>query len=346
MRVLLYPFYSQQDKRTGKFLLASDSGFRAYSYIGRQMLAEGWEPVMLVPPAEQCADCPFLPYRIVQFPYELCSDNLLRRLQWNPDWLAGLDYDLVLTTHEFIAYPLRCLKPGLRIVMECGIRPSTAWPETAALFPLARVAADAVHFNSQLLADECEHSRRKFVWPFGYEERPHKVCKRTIDVVFPARTSSTEYSNHRLFVLALGGTDLAVVMTDPTSYLRSNPGKAPDGWVPPHPLLRADYDDLLDGSKVVVGLTANGYGGYAFQEAVAAGCCPVALRCPEYEELLGADWPYLCSSNPYSLRAAVLAALAHGWPRQFEERVHTKIKGNSYGAAWDRTSRDLKELMQ
>lgn len=301
---------------------------------------------MLVPPPEQCADCPYLPYRIVFPTYSLCPDNLLRRLQWNPEWLIGLDYDLVLTTHEFIAYPLRCLRPELKIVMECGIRPSTAWPETAALFPLAQAAADAVHFNSQLLADECTAARRKFVWSFGYEDRVHKVLDRTVDVVFPARASSTGYSNHRLLVRALKGSELTVVMTDPTSYLRSNPEEAPVGWVPPQPLLKAAYDDLLDSSRVVVGLTANGYGGYAFQEAVAAGCCPVALRCPEYEELLGTDWPYLCDPNPESLRVTVLSALVGGWPRQLKEQVHTRVGRNSYSTAWNRAFQDIKGLIR
>lgn len=344
MKVLLYPFCSQQDKRTGKFLLGSDSGVRAYSYIGRRMLEEGWEPTMAVPRPEQLADYPPLAFGVDYIPYTVCPDNLRRRLQWQPDWLASLDYDLVLTTHEFVAYPLRCLQPKVRIVMECGIRPETAWPETAALFPLAQQAADAVHFNSQLLADECRSARRKFVWPFGYEEREHPAVERGVDVLFPARASSTGYSNHKLLADALSESGFRVVCTDPTSYLRANPGEVPAEWVPEEQLSREAYYELLARSKVVVGLTANGYGGYAFQEAVAAGCVPVALRCPEYEELLGKGWPYFCTSSPRSLLDVVFFALLRGTSPELLRHVQARVAKHSYAAAWQTARQDIISL--
>lgn len=346
MRVLLLPFYSQQDKRTGKFLLNSDSGVRAYSYMGRRMVEAGWKPTIAVPAAHQRADNPAFPHPAIEVPYEMCIDNLRRRLQWEPDWLAGLDYDLILTTHEFIAYPLRCLKPEVRVVMECGIRSDTAWPETAALFPLAQAAADAVHFNSQLLADECTHARRKFVWPFGYEDQPCSTSVRDVDVLFPARASSTGYSNHRLLVEALRDAELRVVATDPTSYLRANPSEMPEEWVPREQLNRADYTELLARSKVVVGLTANGYGGYAFQEAVAVGCVPVALRCPEYEELLGVGWPYYCDANAASLKAAVNHALLQGWPEALRHSVQARVAEHSYAVVWRTARCDIESLLE
>lgn len=345
MRVLLLPFYSQQDKRTGLFLLGSDSGVRAYSYMGRRMLEEGWSPTLAVPRPKQCSDCQYLPYPTVSIGYDLCTDNLRRRLQWVPDWLAGLDYDLVLTTHEFLPYPLKCLRPDLRVIVECGIRPDTAWPTTSGMFPLAYGAADAVHCNSRVLAGEAVRwARRVFVWPFGYEDRRGSAVDRDVDVLFPARASATGYSNHRLLAEALDGSSLRVVCTDPTSYLRANPGEVPAEWVSSEQLSRTMYNELLDRSKVVVGLTANGYGGYAFQEAVAAGCVPVALRCPEYEELLGPSWPYYCDADPYSLFDAASTAVLYGWPEGLQGPVQACVAQHSYAAAWLRAKLDIEEV--
>src|SRR6516162_2098916 len=139
MRVTLYPFFSQQDKVSGLFRLRSDSGVRIYCHIANR-LADRHDVTFVLPPEAQCVDvCPYLHRRVhtSRVPYRVVLSNLDRRLQWDPAWLRSLECDLILTQHEFLAYPLRCLLPNQRIAMECGIRPETAWPETAAMFPLA-----------------------------------------------------------------------------------------------------------------------------------------------------------------------------------------------------------------
>jgi hypothetical protein len=345
MRVAFYPFFSQQDKRTRKFRLDSDSGVKLYAYMARRMREIGWESWLVLPDIRQIeGELPEASHRRY-YPGYLAIDNLDRRLQWEPGWLRTFaEFDLVLTQHEFLAYPLRCLCPNLKIVTECGMRPDQAWPETRALFDLAYNAADAIHFNSQTLADEFQH-RRKWVWQFAYDEdiRPTRDLMRNIEVVFPARASATGYSGHEEFVKGLRGKGLTVIMTDPTGYLRQT-GSCHLDWLPTGNLSRDSYLNVLARSRVVVSLTRNGYGGWAFREAIAAGAVPVCPRLPEYEELLGPKWPYYVEGCLYT---AVQRALHHLWhhPDIDKTAVHAKLAASSYQSAWQTAKRDIECLM-
>ena len=333
MKVALVPFFSQQDKQHRKFRLDSDSGVRLYAHIADSMRQKlGWDAALYLPQEHQCVgEAPNVAIRRV--PYELCIDNLDRRLQWEPSFLRKLgEMDLVLTQHEFFPYPLRCLCPNLRIVVECGIRPTTAYAETAEMFKLSYEAADAVHFNSRTLADEWAF-RRRWVWRFAYEDSAAvpRGLPRDVDVLFNARASATNYSNHVAFLAAFGSSELRIAVTDPTSYLRA---KTPGSVLPRLP--REEYVDLLHRSKVVVSLTDNGYGGYAWIEAAAAGAVPVVLNRPEYHEVLGDDWPYYCELN--TVRAVTERALRN-IPRV------ARLPSCSYSGAWKVAKRNLLELM-
>lgn len=347
MRVVLYPFYSQQDKTSGKFLFDSDSGYRLYSYMAKQMLEVGWQPLMVIPQSDQWAHKPELTCDAITAPFRIAPNNLDRRLQWEPSWLKSLaQYSkLILTQHEFLAYPLRCLAQQCKVVMECGIKPDTAWPQTAELFPMAWRSATAIHCNSEELASQCRpHCPNVFHWKFGYDDSMLDAAgsmRRDVDVIFPARASSTNYSNHAVFMQAMA-PEWRVVMTDPTSYLRSQ--GLVSQWTGPEPYSRDGYIRILSRSKVVVGLTDNGYGGYAFQEAIAMGCVPVALRTPEYEALLGADWPYYCTLD--DVRSIVALALERGWPAESKAGVATRIAQGSYSIAWSTAYSDLQRLLQ
>lgn len=340
MRVTLYPFFSQQNKITNKFRLDSDSGVKLYAYIAKQLVALGHEVQFVLPPCEQREGAVRLSCAELVSP-ALEVSNLDRRLQWDPAWLrrAG-QCDLLLTQHEFLAYPLRCLYPQLRIVMECGIRPDTAWPETKDMFPLAWRAATLVHCNSQNLADAVtDGGGRAVVWSFAYDDRlaVPRHSNRDVDVLFNARCSATEYSNHSAFVSAMKGTELRVQMTDPTNYLRQR-GEVLEWTGDPV----EHYEELLHRVKVVVGLTDNGYGGYAFREAVAAGACPVALRSPSYTELLTDEWPYLCELS--TVRSTVESAVKTGWKSigtKLVQQVSENLRKSSYSAAWRKAKEDL-----
>lgn len=345
MHLTYYPFFSQQDKVQGLFRLGSDSGVRLYSYMAKRSLEQGWRVSFVLPQPSQCVDSAPLPegVEVLRVPYSLALCNLERRLQWDPAWLKRLPGDIVLTQHEFLAYPLRCLRPELTILMECGIRPETAWPQTAGLFPLAHAAADLVHCNSRQLATMPNST----VWSFGYDDSVavSRGLSRDVDVLFNARASSTEYSNHSAFVRAMSGTGLSVRMTDPTRYLESVAG-APEAWLS-QPLPRGDYVDLLHRSKVVVGLVDNGYGGYAFQEAIAAGCCPVALRTPEYEDILTENWPYYCTLD--TVADAAERAVRVGWrgiSTKTVRRVQVNIAKSAYSAAWEAARKDIERVVR
>jgi len=218
--------------------------------------------------------------------------------------------------------------------MECGIRPDTAWPETKAMFPLAWKAASLIHCNSiQLAKMVSEEGGNAKVWQFAYEDSiviPRNL-PRDIDVLFPARCSATNYSNHLAFIRAFNDDVLCTCMTDPTNYL----GHSLE-------LGSVEYSNTLHRSKVVVGLTDNGYGGYAFREAIAAGACPVALDTPEYRELLTDAWPYLCTLD--DVRQIAEKALATGWKSlgtKLVQQVSENLRNSSYSQAWISAKEDL-----
>jgi hypothetical protein len=349
MRILLYPFFSQQDKRTGKFLLESDSGVKLYSYIASRAMGEGWSTAFVLPQASQCEDSEWTPPgSYIRYPGHLEQSNLDRRLQWDSRWLRVCAdvADVILTQHEFLAYPLRCLVPNSRIVMECGIRPETVWPQTGALFPLAWDAADLVHCNSWTLTDEMRlRGVNASCWQFAVpEDVGPSLASKAVDVLFNSRASATGYTNHDVFLRAMEGTDLRVLVTDPTSYLRLEGGCSCD-WLPPEPLDRKSYVEALQSSTVVVGLCNNGYGGYAFREAMAAGALPVALRAPEYEELLTPMWPYYAKAlDPHEVYIAVVRALEGGWagvPDDVRFSVEHRLRQSSYREAWRTARHDI-----
>lgn len=351
MKLLFYPFFSQQDKRDKLFLLGSDSGLRLYSYMASRALADGHDVSFVLPKREQCNYGDFkLPSKcnVIRVPYQMELNNLYRRLQWDVGFLKELapQCDVFLTQHEFLSIPLRVVAPNHHIVMECGIKPDTAWPETAGLFPMAWKCADLVHCNSESLRfDVAAAGGRATVWAFGYDEAiaDYAQLPRTISVVFPARASVTNYSNHEMFIEAFYTSALNVLMTDPTGYLR-NTGGVPEDWLPRENLSRQQYLAALRQSKVVVGLTDNGYGGYAFIEAVVCGAVPVALRVPGYVELLGHDWPYYAEDKS-SLRAKVTAALQYGYLGMKPDvlaAMRARLKLLSYDSAYANVRKDLR----
>jgi hypothetical protein len=349
MHVVLYPFFSQQNKRTDRFLLQSDSGVKLYAYMADRMVEEGWQTSLVLPAPRQCADTIATNARVRRIPYLIATNNLIRRLQHCPDWYKTMlhDADLLLTQHETLAYVVRCILPNVRIGTEVGMRLDTAWPQTEEMMRLSRRSSDFLHCNSRTLAEETTH-KCTTVWPFAYHDdiplNTASDAERSIDVLFNSRCSSTDYSNHKLFLAAMLLQDWRVCMTDPTNYLRTTSDELPSHIaVPRSPLNRNDYLQTLRRSRVVVGLTDNGYGGYAFREAIAAGCVPVALNCTSYRELLGDDWPYYCSGNSGSLRAAVSDALTHGMPEQ-SHHLCSEMSRCSYSAAW-RTAKEFIDAL-
>lgn len=298
MPLTFYPFCSQQDKVTGKFRLRSDAGVRMYSHMARTFGA-----TLVLPPREQCID-DVEGVEMLHTESQLL-DNRLRKLDWDVRWLQSLlarvgDGPLV-TTHETLPIPLRLLAPKLRIVVE-GMRPPAE--AEADLYKLAQRSANLVHCNSRQLAAEVDGNAR--VWPFGYEDSYEELrgCTRDIDVLFNARISAVDYTNFNMFREAmLGAPELSVRVTDPTGYGRMH-GLVPDGWRC-DALDEAAYRELLGRCRIVVSLVDNGYGGFAFREAIAAGCTPVCPRWQHYAEVVGATWQHYTPMSAKHLRVVV-----------------------------------------
>jgi len=291
MHVTLWPFCSQQDKRTGKFLLASDSGVLWYSYLASKLQA-----AVVLPMEYQCED-------ELRFLMELRSwvpsSNLYRRLHWDTVLMERVaeQESPVLTLHELIACPLKTLHPKLRVVCEHAFDVKSAWPETAELFPLAWRAADLVHCPTEALRQEVLRAGGNgVVWPVPYDSdvfRP-STAPRDIDVLFNSRASSTGYTNHEVFVRSMLFCGLRIVCTDPTGYMALT-NACPHTWL--RRVLRARYPSLLARSRAVVCLTDNGTVPTALKEAVASGCAAVVLDRPQYREFFGEKYPYFCTLN-------------------------------------------------
>lgn len=330
MRLLLYPFFSQQNKLSGLFKLGSDSGVRHYVYIAEQAIKAGWDVSFVLPCKEQIDSMDIaVPGQIIRAPYlEAC--NMKRRLQWMPSFLSSLEADIVLTQHEHIAIPLRMLQPKLKIVMECGLLPETAYAATEQLFPLAWASADLVHCTNETCKSRVKRISKASLWEFGYDDREAKLnIDRDIDVLFNARSSSTNYSKHRLFMATFNTTTLNVAMTDPTGYLKQ---QGMDKFVHPAPS-RQEYVRLLSRSKVVVSLLPAGCSAYSFREAIYHGCIPVCLKHADNVALLGESWPCYIDR---SISAAVAKALEYG--------KAPKISC-SWSNAWMQAEEDLCSLL-
>lgn len=339
-RAVIWPFCSQQNKVKKEFRLESDSGVKHLNYIAERLVGDGWHvdnvrPHVTVPAPHGNTIYVYMPL-----------DNLHRRLYWNPEQILQVctGADLIVCMNEFLAYPMRCLLPEAKILLESAILPNVAWPATIGLFPLALNAAMHVYCTSETLREfASKYNSSAFVCPFAFDERDaytYPQEPRDIDVLFNQRVSATGYTNAQCVLEAASQSPYVWMFTDPTGYLRTCG----------HPTVErshAEYLQILRRSQIVVGLTDNGYGGNSIREAIYAGCCPVVLRCRGYYELLGGDWPYYIDKPKAAyVNAAVARAMTSGlWSgvdaaKKLE--VHERVRAESYQSAWQRLSRELK----
>lgn len=339
MKICFIPFYSQQDKRTGRHMIENDSAFRMYRYMASRCAAQGWEATLAVPPPRDCFDLPDLFGVTTLLTPKLVESNLDKRVHWDSVWLKRIasDFDTVVTSHETYPVALRAFSDKLKIVVEAGFRPSTGWSGTEGLITLARACADAVHCNSLTL--KVAHQKR-FYWPAGYSAEELRAVPRprvrNTDVVFCGRASATGYTRHDLFLEAVKGKPYRVVMPDPTSYLRVNGGGV---GVPIEPLTRATYLSVLADSRVVVSTIDNGGFPFGLMEAMAMGCVPVVPRLPAYTSVLGCDWRYLFDMNVESLSEALDIAT------RYEDRFAYPLPDFSYETVWNTVVKDIGGLL-
>ena len=323
MRAVFWPFFSQQDKRTGRVLTETCGDYKMCSWMAERLRIAGWDANVVTP------DDVHVP-----------SDNVAQRLQFHaPDARkAFADADVAIVHHDHMGFPLRQMFPELKIVQGCHVDPFEPWPQFAPLMKMAWDAADLVTVLSPSM--RVDTKTRVSCWPMAFDEQLFAETDelKTIDVLFVNRASATNYTRHVEFLRQID-PDWRVLFTDPTRYMEHA------GLVPVSQLLRDKthgYRYALKASKVFVALNDNGHGGLSAREAIVSGCCPVALRCPGYERLLGEDWPYFVPSLD-EIRETVNHALRDGWPAN-KSAVQAAARAESYQSTWPTVVRDLESL--
>lgn len=326
MKIAIWPFYSQQDKSTGKFLLNTCGAAKQLSWLARKFTAEGWG-VRVAVPWHTDEVTPFPP-ECARVKADMFPCNAIEQVRWDVRELDNVfrGCDVALLNHELLAIPVRRLFPKLKIVQMCSVRPDSA------MFKVAWDSADLVVAQSQTarMAFRPFTATPISVWPLAFNEQdtfaPYK--NRDVDVLFVQRCSVTNYTHHEEFLQAMELMHgLRVAFTDVTEYLRKT-----------HPHLEYStpetYKQYLARSKVAVALNDNLYGGLSIREACRAGCTPVVLDAPCYHELVGERYRHFVRElKPENIADAVHTAL--------DEPRAVDVSSESYQASWPVVKRDL-----
>lgn len=334
MRLTIAPFYSQQDKRTGQFLLKTCGARKQLSWLASRIHEElDWSTRVYVP--ENVGDCAF-PWGWSTPNISVAScipDNAVEQVHWDVPFLRQFfkDADIALLNHELLAIPVRRLFPKLKIVQMCSVRPDTA------LFAEAWRCADLVVVQSETMAKYVAKSvvAQVSVWPLAFDDGDvawRHTCERDVDVLFVQRCSVTNYTKHLEFLEAMKLMgNLRVAFTDVTGYLRKQRPEleysTPDS-----------YYQYLARSKVAVALNDNLAGGLSIREACRAGCTPVVLDAPCYNELVGDDYPYRIFRVDSAIELADVIATAVEQPKRVD------VSHLSYQASWPQVKADLEKL--
>lgn len=329
MKLALFPFFSMQDKRTGKFLFHKEGACKQMAFIADSVRVDlAWDTRVFLPDPRQCVD-----YHAISLDFSYSDvtcgyvpqDNRVQRIHWDANVLREAigDADVAVCQHEFFAVPLRALKPKLKIVQMCVVD-----PVPLQFFRAAWEAADLVRFKSVA---------EGIAWPLAYDERdfPQQPIggERNIDVLFLPRCSADNCTHHLEFIEALGDR---AVFTDPTFYIRTQPIGVGLKYI------AGNYKAALRDSRVVVSLRRDAYGGVAVREAVRCGCVPVLLRTPAHERLAGEGWPFFVDRpDPQLIRCTVERALAEDADCSDMQR---RVAHESYQASWSAVREDLVKL--
>jgi hypothetical protein len=292
MRVVIYPFPSQQDKSSGEFLLRTCGACKQLAFIADRLEALGHCVTVVLPPGDH-------PFRCAVVRTYMPVGNALLRMHWDMRELQRLfaDADLALCNHELLPIPLRALFPNLRIVQMTSVR-----PEPLDLFKAAWRCSDLVAVQGAYAARQVRMLTRTpvSVWPLAYDAEQLPQQERGGDgAVFLQRCSANNCTHHEEAL----ASEVDFTYTDVTGYLRRlHPGLK---YTTPN-----TYLSTLRSSAVAVSLYASWYGGLSVREAVRCGCAPVVLRDSGYIELVGEGWPCFAEPTPQGIAAAVRTALA------------------------------------
>lgn len=344
-KVVLYPFFSQQSKVTGQFLLNSCGSTKMNLFLAERIAAEfDTEVCMVLPQSDDISENLMNvsaglenlldQSRVYFYSMHIPSNNLWQRLGWYPEIWERLfmGCDLVINHHEVLGWPLKNLYPKMKIIQMNVIRPEEPWPWMAPLFYETWKSVDLIVALGVPMLQEIARTAEAHGfnvkdlshWPLSFDLeilQRHGPAFRTpiekdIDLLFVLRGSSTNYSHHDEFLKALillraVGFTGRVAFTDITHYMMQNTRlpSMENVEVLPNPKSQEDYVKMLWRSRAVIALNDNLHGGMSFREAIYCGACPIASQTPGYVDLLGVDWPYYVDSvTPERITAAVMTA--------------------------------------
>lgn len=331
MRVLLYPFFGQQQKKdVDKFRLRTCGGVMPLAFVARMLEEEfRWEAMAVLPLDSQCMDENPFPCYVTRV--HVPTSNLKQRVNWDIDQLVALckDVDLVITNHELLPIPLRVAASNVRIVGICGVKYERmfqhAFDASNLVVATGRVAATVFRWHTRTPVSVWETSYNELM--FRAAEAEYGGSPRDVDVFFAPRASATNYTHHAEFLEALPLlSDLRVVFGDVTGYLRQL-----------YPTLEyideSVYLATLFRTKVAVSFQSDLYGGAAIRQACRAGCTPVVLDESQYDF----DAHRVQDLDPRTIALAIRLAL--------KEPKRVDVSYCSYQAAWERIKLDLTRFL-
>src|SRR5262245_51497062 len=113
MKLIIQPFFSQQNKETGLFRLMTCGACKQLDFIAQKAQQElGWEVTAMLPFSYQCENSqhPFPCY--VRRTY-IPNSNPVQQIHWDTTELQRVysNYDIAISNHELLPTALRVVTP-------------------------------------------------------------------------------------------------------------------------------------------------------------------------------------------------------------------------------------------
>jgi hypothetical protein len=320
MKVAILPFFSSQDKETGKFLLEKCCTTQISGFLARKFLEMGCEVKVSIPGSTSIKEIERIFPDGAKFMVSkhIFNNNLIQRLEFNAAEMGEflMDVDLVISHNEINSARLRRLMPfGAKLIQFNHLLPVgvNEWMREEQVASWR--ACDGVVFLSDLLRNIAYQQTvvtipKFMVWPMVYSEFEARRFLGKIDVMadrpftflFPHRASSNNYTHHREFIegfekfyqnLASPVKKMQAVKAaffDPTGYMRTAEPSL-ERFDYRYTFLKAEerktYWKKLKACDAFIALMEDDFhGGVAVREAIRAGVFPILLGTPAYIHLI------------------------------------------------------------
>src|SRR5262245_26067456 len=174
MRVTFLPFFSQQRKDTGKFLLNSCGSTKMCLFMAERVAQELGDARMILPWLPDCDDNVIYPVGVEILRFPILANNLQQRLHWNPDhWDTMMkETDVLINCHELLGWPLKNLYPKAKIIQMNVVRAEEPWPWMAPLFHETWKAVDRLVCLGEPMKTYLSAwvpASKVSVWPLSYD---------------------------------------------------------------------------------------------------------------------------------------------------------------------------------